>query len=102
MTAGDGAGVATAGTEEYGVIVDAGDSSEAATGLTLGAAMDATNVVSYESTSDIEVLDVDGPNNAVGTETTNSATVTHQLAISPVTPSGYYNQVVTYTVTPRF
>ncbi len=101
MTAGDKTGVVTAGTEEYGVIVDAGSATSTAV-PTIGGDMDAANAVSYESTGDVLVLTVAGPNDATADEVVNSAKVTHQLAISPETPSGYYEQVVTYTVTPTF
>lgn len=45
---------------------------------------------------------VSGPNSPSGTDTTNTALMTHRAIAASGTPSGEYNQLATYTVTAVF
>lgn len=93
----------TAGTEGYGIefnggaatvgsVTESGDFADDDTPI-------ATGLVAGINTS---LYSVNGPNNPTGTDTTNTALVTHRAESDAGTPAGQYTQLATYTVAPNY
>lgn len=90
----------TAGAEGYGVAFVGGSSSEG--GVSITETPDYDDDDTPIPASSTQIYASDGPNNPGSTDTVNTALVTHRAAIDGATESGYYTQVVTYTVTASF
>lgn len=104
-SAGPTGSTITAGTELYGVKVDAGSITGTGTISTLSSyTSSVSNSVYYASTTAANIIQSTGPNStpAAGGDTTNTSLITHRLAISDNTPVGNYTQRITYKVTPTF
>ncbi|MCC7304303.1 hypothetical protein IT418_02735 [bacterium] len=85
----EGYGIAlTGGSITGGTVTEAGDFSDDDTPLPISSA---TNI-----------LTTNGTNNPGGTDTTNTALVTHRAAMDGDTTTGNYTQLVTYTVSASF
>ncbi|MEI6462458.1 MAG: hypothetical protein WCO33_02195 [bacterium] len=95
----------TAGTEGYGIVLTPGASSSGATiardntnfGATAGTAYRIT-----QTSGPYPVYTSNGTNAPSGTDTTNTALVAHQVAISAATPTGNYTHTITYTASATF
>jgi len=99
----------TAGTEKYGAnivpgsVTGSNSGSVAATSsvtTTLGNAT--TYGASYQATTATSAYEGTKGNAPSGTDTTNTALVTHVAAISATTPAGTYAQTITYSIVGRF
>jgi len=103
VVGGTGTTVA-AGTEGYGVILTPGASSSAASVTRNAANFGSVAGASYKITvtGANAVYNVAGTNAPSGTDTTNTALVNHQVAISAATPTGNYTHTITYTVSAVF
>ncbi|MEI6462457.1 MAG: hypothetical protein WCO33_02190 [bacterium] len=94
-----------AGTEGYGVVLTPGASSSAAAVTRNAANFGSTAGTAYRITQaagPYPVYNVAGTNAPSGTDTTNTALVAHQVAISAATPTGNYSHTVTYTASAIF
>ena len=94
-----------AGTENYGVNITPGSITGSGGTMTLATAFGtvAGNIVKYNTTTNTTILTANKPNSpAASADTTNTALVTHRLAVSSSTPAGNYTQSVTYFVSPSF
>lgn len=95
----------SAGTELYGVNIDAGSITSTGSIATLPAfTAGGSNVVEYSSATPVNIIQATGPNSSPvgGGDTVNTSLVTHRLAIDDNTPVGSYTQRITYKVTPTF
>ena len=102
-TGGTGGTAITTGAENYGVLIAKGSITNGTTALTTAYNGGATNSVLFTNTTAASMLTYSGPNNpSASGDTTNTALVTHNAAISSNTRAGLYTQTVTYTVTPSF
>lgn len=104
-SSGTGGTNISAGTENYGVVVSPGSVTRSGGTVSLGSIFNAgaTNSVLYNYTSNQALLTANKPNNpATSGDTTNTSLVTHNLGITTDTPTGSYQQTVTYTVSPSF
>jgi hypothetical protein len=91
-----------AGTENYGVNVVGGASTTGAA-VTVATPYSGSNSVSYVNTTANTLYTVAGGNAPTASgDTTNTALITHNAAVSSTTNPGVYTQTVTYTVTPSF
>ncbi len=93
----------TSGTEGYGIEFNGG----AATGGTVTESGDFADDDTPIATAlavgiNTSLYSVDGPNNPTGTDTTNTALVTHRAESDAGTPAGQYIQLATYTVAPSY
>jgi hypothetical protein len=93
-------GTVTLGTEGYGILFAGGASSEG--GVSITESGDFSDDDTPIPTSATTLYTSDGPNAPSAPDTTNTALVTHRAAIDAATPSGTYDQVVTYAVTADF
>lgn len=92
-----------AGTERYGATISAGSVTSVGGTATVGSIFSGSNSVLYNYSTPQSLYVVNKPNNpAASGDTTNTALVTHRLAISSNTGAGSYTQKITYTVTPSF
>ena len=97
-----------AGTETYGAKLDAGKTTPSGASNTRSAVFGGsqgngdTKAYQITSTSVQTLYTSASPNNPAGSDTTNTALVTHQVAISATTGSGAYSHTVTYTVSAIF
>jgi len=101
-TGGDDISNATAGTEKYGVNLNAGSATVGT--ITENPIFDAgaVNETNYSHISNTLLYSSNGPNTPASTDLVNTALVTHNWNISADTESGQYSQSVTYTVVPIF
>lgn len=88
----------TVGTEGYGIALNAGSATNG---------MVTEDGIFDDDDSPIPITptylyEVSGPNAPSAVDTVNTALVTHKAAIDSGTATGYYSQIVTYTVTGRF
>jgi hypothetical protein len=96
-----------AGTEMYGVVLTKGaiSSLAAVNRYATKFSSDGDAAKSFritEAAGPYLVLTADGYNAPSATDTTNTTLMTHQAAISGVTPTGSYSHIVTYTVAATF
>jgi len=101
---GSGGTNIVAGTETYGVVINAGSITGAGGVITRANIFNAgANDVLFNYTTPQVILTATRPNSpAVSGDTTNTSLITHELGISSNTPSGDFTQTVTYTVAPAF
>ncbi|MEI7604353.1 MAG: hypothetical protein WCJ19_05020 [bacterium] len=99
----------TAGTEKYGASIVPGSvtgnnagSIAATSSVTVSAANVATNAASYQATSATSIYEATRGNSPAGTDTDNTALVTHLATPSATTPAGTYAQTITYSIVGRF
>ena len=95
-------GTITAGTEGYGIELVGGASSEGGVSITESDPYDDDDTPLPTAGVLDEIYTSDGPNNPSGTDTTNTALVTHQAAIDTGTRTGNYIQIVAYYVSATF
>jgi len=93
-----------AGTEMYGATVAGGaiNGLGGTVALTSPFTSVGSNVVAYSNLVSANILTANRPNFPAATDLVNTSLITHRLAINNNTGSGYYNQNVTYRVTPAF
>jgi hypothetical protein len=93
----------TGGTEGYGIAF-AGGATTSGTCTEQGNFNDDDTPTATAVTTGINtaLLDCAGPNNPAGTDTTNTALVTHRAESDAGTAADSYSQLVTYTVAPSF
>jgi hypothetical protein len=93
-----------AGTEMYGATVAGGAINGLGGTVTLTAPYTSVgaNVVAYSNLVSANILSANRPNFPAATDLVNTSLITHRLGISNNTGSGYYDQNVTYRVTPAF
>jgi len=92
----------TVGTESYGIRLTPGSATAGSISINSIFNAGATNSVQLNYGGSTSFYSSNGPNLPAGTDTTNSALVTHNLNISGNTIAGDYIQQVTYTVAPNF
>ena len=93
------------GSESYGVVVTPGNSTSSGGSILAANLFDAglVNSVRYDYNVPTLLLTANKPNNpAAFGATTNTTLITHNLAITPGSPSGNFTQTITYTVAPSF
>ncbi|MFW5719711.1 MAG: beta strand repeat-containing protein [Candidatus Dojkabacteria bacterium] len=97
-----GTGILTAGIEGYGITLDSGYATNGTVYRGGSFGTNASYVYPYSSTTETTLYTSDGMNGPAGTDTTNTALITHQASVDPSTPSGAYSQTATYIVTAQF
>lgn len=93
------------GSESYGVVVTPGNLTTSGGNAFAANLFDAglVNSVRYDYNVSTLLLTANKPNNpAAFGATTNTTLITHNLAITPGSPSGNFTQTITYTVSPSF
>ena len=99
----------SAGTEKYGANIVPGSvtgnnagSTTATSSVTTTLGNATTYGASYQATTATSAYEATRGNAPSGTDTTNTALVTHVAAISATTPAGTYAQTITYSIVGRF
>lgn len=88
----------TAGNEQYGIALNAGST----TGGTITESGDFNDDDTPIPTVSTNLYTSNGTNQPASTDTTNTALVTHRVAINAGTSTGNYQQIVTYYVSASF
>jgi len=103
-TAGsNGSAPASAGTEQYGVLLTAGSATVGTISRGTDFLTTTTNVYQITKTSGPNtMISSNGPNAPSGTDTTNTSLVQHRVAIDSATRPGSYSHTVSYTVSASF
>lgn len=95
-------GTITAGTEGYGILFDGGAITSSGAGGTVTESGDFADDDTPLPLVATDLYVASSSNNPGATDTTNTALVTHRAAIDANTNTGFYQQLVTYTVTASF
>jgi hypothetical protein len=103
-SAGVGGTYPIPGTEIYGIKVEKGEISTGGEVLVYSKFEPEVGgyLAGFSNTDENTLISSSKPNNPDITDLQNTALITHQLTMSPDTPSGLYTQNVTYTVSPSF
>ena len=99
----NGSSPASAGTEQYGVILTAGSATVGTISRGTDFLTTTTNAYQITKTSGPNtMISSNGPNAPSGTDTTNTSLVQHRATIDSATRTGNYNHTVSYTVSASF
>ena len=99
----NGSSPASAGTEQYGVLLTAGSNTVGTVSRGTDFLTTTTNIYQITKTSGPNtMISSNGPNAPSGTDTTNTTLVQHRATIDSATRTGNYNHTVSYTVSATF
>ena len=99
----NGSSPASAGTEQYGIILTAGSATVGSVSRGTDFSATTTNVYQITKTSGPNsMISSNGPNAPSGTDTTNTSLVQHRVTIDGATRPGSYAHTLSYTVSASF